>query len=364
MLGLNKGSFYSGEKIIITFRPRFLAHSKIIFFKLIMIIILIYSFGFLVNIMYSIQSSAINFIQLPLVQYSIYFIFLVIFAIILWIVSDLIKWYNKKYFLTNQRIISQNGVFSKKKSSIIYEKIEDITIFQKLSHRLLSAGTIHIYGGHDEMHVVLEDVPNPEYVEDEITKLMSNNWKQNRSHNSNRRTNYYKNKNSHNYNNYEDEANDFNYIDRTTPSKPYAVNAFGDDYDKRYGYDNKSKYYDEENYDDYDEFYRDDLNFSQQNNQPNFNSNYENDSHNFYQYPNDYKHNAEYYDSNLEFKHENSFKDNSKKLSFDNPKFWENDYLKNQESKSYSNKSKQTKESFKESRKKAMDKHSNRFKRN
>ena len=83
MLGLNNSSFHRGEEIIDTFRPRFLVHSKAIFLKLIGVIILIYSFGFLVNIMYKIQSAAINIVHLPLVQYSIYFIILIVLNLFL-----------------------------------------------------------------------------------------------------------------------------------------------------------------------------------------------------------------------------------------------------------------------------------------
>ena len=345
MLGLNNSSFHRGEEIIDTFRPRFLVHSKVIFLKLIGVIILIYSFGFLVNIMYKIQSAAINIVHLPLVQYSIYFIILIVFVVILWVIFDLLKWYSKKYVLTNQRIISQSGLFRKKKSSIIYDKIEDITIFQNLSSRLVSAGTIHIYGGHDGLHVVLEDVPNPDYVEEEINKLMSDSWKRSKYHNSKMNKHHPKRRNSYNYGDY-NELTDFDYIDRTTPSKPYVVNTFDNDYDERYGYGDKSNYYGEES--DYD-------NYSIHNN-----VDYQNDSYNIN--GSQSKHNNDkYYGSELNSKSEKSFNNKSKKLGFDDPEFWEDDYPKEQSLKSNSKKYK-SRDSFKKNRKNAMDKHSERFK--
>lgn len=340
MLGLNNNSFHRGEEIIDTFRPRFLIHSKMIFLKLIGVIILIYSFGFLVNIMYSIQSAAINIVHLPLVQYSIYFILFVIFVVILWVIYDLIKWYSKKYILTNQRIISQDGLIRRKKSSIIYDKIEDITIFQNLSSRLVSAGTIHIYGGHDAMHVVLEDVPNPDDIEEEISKLMSASWKRNMRDNPKRRNNS-KRYNS-NYKNYDED--DFDFIDRT---KPYVVNTFDDNYDERYGYGDKSNYYhDEHYYGNYPRSSRNDANYG------NSNLDYDDVS---------YNNHKNYKDQN--FKHNKSSNTKSKKLNFDDPNFWEDDYLDEQNSKDYSKNSKESRETFKKNRKKAMDRHSERFKR-
>lgn len=337
MLGLNNNSFHRGEEIIDTFRPRFLIHSKAIFLKLVGVIILIYSFGFLVNIMYYIQSKVINIIHLPLVQYSIYFIIFVIFVVMLWVIYDLIKWYSKKYILTNQRIISQDGLIRRKKSSIVYDKIEDITIFQNLSSRLVSAGTIHIYGGHDEMHVVLEDVPNPDDIEEEINNLMSASWKRNMRNNPKRR-NSSKRYNS-NYKNYDED--DFDFIDRT---KPYAVNTFDDNYDERYGYGDKSNYYDEHYYGNYPRSSRKDANYG------NSNLDYDDVSHNNHK---NYKNQ----------KHNKSSNTKSKKLNFDDPNFWEDDYLDEQNSKYYSKNSKESRETFKKNRKKAMDRHSERFKR-
>lgn len=349
MLGLNNNSFNRGEEIVYTFRPRFLAHSKTIFLKLIGMIILIYSFGFLVNSMYTIQSAVINFVHLPLVQYSIYLIILIIAIVSLWIIFDLGKWYSKKYILTTQRIISEEGLLRKKKSSIIYEKIEDITTFQNLSSRLVSAGTIHIYGGHDNMHVILEDIPNPYEIEEKINELMSNSWNKNRNHYS-KRNNRSKRHKSYNNRDY-DEMNDFDYIDRTGSSKQYPVNTFDDTYDERYGYSGKSEYYGEKF--DYDEGYDYQDNNIKYKNHP-YGKQRKNHKVNYNE--NDYVNN------NLDSNQDNYF--NSKKLSFDNPQFWEDDYSEEQTPKNYSKKSKQSRETFKKNRKKAMDRHSERFKRN
>ena len=78
----------------------------------------------------------------------------------------------KKYQLTNQRVVIQKGILRRKRSSIQYPKIQDIEISQGIVDRIISAGDIEIYGGHEHTNIFLEDIQNPREVEDMIDRVM------------------------------------------------------------------------------------------------------------------------------------------------------------------------------------------------
>ena len=88
------------------------------------------------------------------------------------IILDVVSWKQKKYQLTNQRVIIKKGLIRRKKSYIHYSKIQDIDVYQGIVDRIFSAGDIEIYGGHEHTNILLEDVPNPREVEDIIDRVM------------------------------------------------------------------------------------------------------------------------------------------------------------------------------------------------
>jgi uncharacterized membrane protein YdbT with pleckstrin-like domain len=91
---------------------------------------------------------------------------------LLWSVYDFFSWRQKKYLLTNQRIIIKRGFLRRRKSYIHYNKIEDIIVSQSLLDRIFSSGDMEIFSGHETTDIILEDVPNPLEVEDMINRLI------------------------------------------------------------------------------------------------------------------------------------------------------------------------------------------------
>ncbi|NYB51175.1 MAG: PH domain-containing protein [Methanobacteriaceae archaeon] len=167
-----KNNSNHGERLIFETRPRFLANLKSTILKLIFLLLIFYYFRMIMSFSISLQEYVMQMTQLPVVQATFYFLLLIILILILSIIFDLISWRRKKYQLTNQRVIIQQGILRRKRSYIHYAKIQDIDIYQGIMDRIFSAGNIEIYGGHEHTNIVLEDIPNPREVEDMIDRIM------------------------------------------------------------------------------------------------------------------------------------------------------------------------------------------------
>jgi len=160
------------ENIVFQTHPRFLMNLKSAIIKFIVILIILRFFEDLRNIIFTIQTYLISIIRIPLVEWFTLFLLLIILILFLWIIWDIIKWRFTVYTLTEQRIITKNGILRKKKNSIHYDKIQDVTVSQSITERLTSSGDIEVFGGHEHTRIILNDVPNPRDVEDMINKMI------------------------------------------------------------------------------------------------------------------------------------------------------------------------------------------------
>lgn len=163
---------HPGERVIFKTKPRFLVHSTGVFLKVIIILLILYLFRLILAWINNFRDSLDAFIQLPLVEWTTYALFLVILILILGVGYDFLRWRQKKYTLTNHRIIVQSGIIKRRKSFIHYDKIQDIVVSQSLVDRLFSAGDMEVFGGHEGTTLILEDIPNPIEVENVINRLM------------------------------------------------------------------------------------------------------------------------------------------------------------------------------------------------
>lgn len=163
---------HPGERVVFKTKPRFLVHSTGVFLKVIIILLILYFFRLILEWINNFRNSLDAFIQLPLVEWTSYGLFLVIGVFILWASYDFLRWRQKKYTLTNQRIIVQSGIVRRRKSFIHYDKIQDIVVSQSLVDRLFSAGDMEVFGGHEGTTLILEDIPNPLEVENIINRFM------------------------------------------------------------------------------------------------------------------------------------------------------------------------------------------------
>lgn len=161
-----------GERVVFETRPRFLANLKSTILKFIILLVIFYYFRTIIAAVITLQEYTVQMVQLPLIQATFYLLTLIIVFLILSIIFDIVSWRQKKYQLTNQRVIIQKGMIRRKRSYIHYAKIQDIDIYQGIVDRIFSAGDIEIYGGHDSTNIILEDIPNPREVEDMIDRVM------------------------------------------------------------------------------------------------------------------------------------------------------------------------------------------------
>ncbi|MDO5825257.1 MAG: PH domain-containing protein, partial [Methanosphaera sp.] len=95
-------------------------------------------------------------------------LFLCIIIIVVKLILDYLDWKNTIYTLTDKRIIIKRGLFNKEKISMPYIKVQDIDVSQSVLERMMGAGDIVIYGGHDNVETILDEVPNPREVEEII----------------------------------------------------------------------------------------------------------------------------------------------------------------------------------------------------
>jgi len=160
------------ENIVFQTRPRFLMNLKSAIIKFIIILIILYFFRLIMTTTATVQEYLVSIIQIPLVYGVTIFLFLIILLLFLWIMWDIIKWRFTLYTLTEQRIITKNGILRKKKSSIHYDKIQDVSVSQSITERLTSSGDIEVFSGHENTRIILNDVPNPRDVEDMINKMI------------------------------------------------------------------------------------------------------------------------------------------------------------------------------------------------
>lgn len=167
---------YAGERVLKRTRPSIFLHCKSVIIKIIIVLILIYYFGPIVNFAANLQMELVSYAHLPLVKITVTTIVLLVLLLSFWSGWNLISWKSMEYQLTSHRVIVQKGVLRHRKSYIHYEKIEDIAIYQSFLERLISAGDIEIYSGHENTLIVLENIPHPEEIEYQINQLMEESY--------------------------------------------------------------------------------------------------------------------------------------------------------------------------------------------
>jgi membrane protein YdbS with pleckstrin-like domain len=172
MLGKNRDAYYAGEMVLMDTRPRIFLHIKSAIVKLILICLIIFLFIPIINETVRLQAYFSSSTQIPLVEGITIGLLAIIFILLIWTIWNLISWKYTNYILTNQRVIIQRGLISKKRYYIHYDKIEDIAIYQSFFERILSSGDIVLFSGHENTRMILRNVPKPGKMEQEINMLI------------------------------------------------------------------------------------------------------------------------------------------------------------------------------------------------
>jgi membrane protein YdbS with pleckstrin-like domain len=163
---------YSGENVLFKTRPRFTLNLGSTIIKIIILLLVLYFFTTILSLAAAVQDILIYYIQIPLVQGVSYILLLLVVILFFWIIWEILSWRAVRYMLTTQRIMIKKGIFRRKKIYMPYNMIQDINVSQGILERIFKAGDIEISGGHEHTQVVLEDVPNPNQVDNTINRLM------------------------------------------------------------------------------------------------------------------------------------------------------------------------------------------------
>jgi uncharacterized membrane protein YdbT with pleckstrin-like domain len=166
----------SGEEVVFETKPRFLMYLKSALIKFIIILVIIYFFRTAVSLTAAAQDFIINYIQIPLVYSVTIILMLLILVLFLWIIWDILSWRYTAYIITNTKVISKKGILRKNKSSIHFNKIQDIRVSQSITERIIASGDIEIYSGHDFSNMRLYDVPNPSKVENLLNRAIEGDF--------------------------------------------------------------------------------------------------------------------------------------------------------------------------------------------
>ncbi len=81
-----------------------------------------------------------------------------------------LQWRRRRYFLTNHRLIREEGLLGREIRSMGLEKVQDVTVSYTLLGRLLRYGTLKVETAGEQGQMVLENIPNPEEVAEEIQR--------------------------------------------------------------------------------------------------------------------------------------------------------------------------------------------------
>jgi uncharacterized membrane protein YdbT with pleckstrin-like domain len=104
---------------------------------------------------------------------ALYAIAAVALLLVLWLaVWPLLVWSNTHYVFTNERVVLQHGVFSRERRDIPLNRVNDHSMNQRFSERLLGCGTLTIESAGERGQTVLADIPGVGRVQTKLYELV------------------------------------------------------------------------------------------------------------------------------------------------------------------------------------------------
>lgn len=97
---------------------------------------------------------------------------LAVLAILIWSVWPFLNWYAATYTLTNQRLITRQGVITRTGRDIPLGRINDVSHERDLVDRIFGCGTLVVWSAGEQGRIELYDVPHVEQVQREIAELL------------------------------------------------------------------------------------------------------------------------------------------------------------------------------------------------
>lgn len=96
--------------------------------------------------------------------------------VIFWFtVRPFLRWRTASYTLTNRRLISRAGIFTRTGREIPLHRVADVRYERGLADRVLGCGTLVIFEASESGRLVLPDVPRVEALQLAMTDLLFSN---------------------------------------------------------------------------------------------------------------------------------------------------------------------------------------------
>ena len=90
-----------------------------------------------------------------------------------WVLRPFLEWLTSTYTITTKRLITREGVVSRKGHDIPLMRISDVAYDQGLLDRVLGCGTLVISDASTHGSVQLHDIPHVEQVQRQLTDLLT-----------------------------------------------------------------------------------------------------------------------------------------------------------------------------------------------
>lgn len=171
MFGKNDNK--ANERIIYQARPNLILGCKKAIIGVILLIILLFVSGPIIQFIGNMQVYMISYIRLPLTRYAAIGIFVAILILIIFIIWQIAGWYCREYILTESKIVVKSGVLLTKKNYMPYSTVQDINTSQSVFARLFNVGSISVFSAYDNNQISLDNIANPSEVEDIIFSRIS-----------------------------------------------------------------------------------------------------------------------------------------------------------------------------------------------
>jgi uncharacterized membrane protein YdbT with pleckstrin-like domain len=101
-------------------------------------------------------------------------VWLIALAVLIWLVGKpFLSWMTTTYTLTNRRLITRTGIFSRRGHDIPVARISDVAYEHGIIDRILGCGTLVISDASEQGRVRLHDIPHVETVHLQISDLLT-----------------------------------------------------------------------------------------------------------------------------------------------------------------------------------------------
>jgi uncharacterized membrane protein YdbT with pleckstrin-like domain len=93
-------------------------------------------------------------------------------VIVWWVLRPFLDWLTATYTITTRRLITREGLLSRKGHDIPLQRISDVAYDMGILDRMLGCGTLVISDASTHGSVRLHDIPHVETVQRQITELL------------------------------------------------------------------------------------------------------------------------------------------------------------------------------------------------